>query len=69
MNDDQAKQGFVVLQVMRLGGIALAVLGLAILAGKIHGPLVLGRGLVVLGVIESLLLPALLARKWKRRGP
>jgi hypothetical protein len=68
LDKDPAKLGFMVLQFMRLSGVAFAVFGAAIMAGKIHLPPQIGLGLAVFGVIESLLLPALLARKWKSRG-
>ncbi len=67
VNDDPAKLGFMILQFMRLSGVAFALFGAAILAGKIHLPTVIGGGLAIFGVVESLLLPALLARKWKSR--
>lgn len=67
MNDDPARLSFFILQFMRLSGVAFALFGAAIIAGKIHLPPQLGLGLAVFGVIESLLLPALLARKWKSR--
>lgn len=68
MNDDPARLGFMILQFMRLSGVAFAVFGAAIMAGKIHLPHEIGAGLAVFGVIESLLLPALLVRKWKSRN-
>jgi len=64
---DPARLGFFILQFMRLSGVAFALFGAAILAGKIHLPAVIGAGLAIFGVAESLLLPALLARKWKSR--
>ena len=67
VNDDPARLGFIILQFMRLSGVAFAIFGAAIIAGKIPLPAFIGGGLVVLGVIESLLLPALLARKWRSR--
>ena len=67
MNDDPARLGFFILQFMRLSGVAFALFGAAILAGKIHLPPPIGLGLVVFGAIESLLLPPLLAAKWKSR--
>jgi uncharacterized membrane protein len=67
MSDD-ARMGFAILQVMRLSGAALAVFGLAVVAGKIALPQFIGVGLIVIGAVESLVVPAMLARSWKRRG-
>jgi hypothetical protein len=68
MKDDPAKLGFMVLQFMRMSGVAFAVFGAAIMAGKVQLPPQIGLGLVVFGAIEALVLPTLLARKWKSRG-
>ncbi len=68
MNHDPAKLGFMVLQFMRMSGVAFAVFGAAIMAGKVQLPPQIGLGLVVFGVIEALVLPTLLARKWKSRS-
>ncbi|MDP9055720.1 MAG: hypothetical protein M3N34_00070 [Pseudomonadota bacterium] len=67
LEEDPARLGFMILQFMRLSGVAFALFGAAILAGKIHLPAFIGGGLAVFGVVESLLLPALLARRWKSR--
>ena len=67
LNDDPARLGFFILQFMRLSGVAFAVFGAAIMAGKIHLPPQIGAGLIGFGGLETLLLPALLARKWKSR--
>ena len=67
LNKDPAKLGFMVLQFMRMSGVAFAVVGAGIMVGKIHLPPQIGLGLAVFGVIESLVLPALLAHKWKSR--
>jgi len=67
MSDD-ARMGFVILQVMRLSGAALAVFGLAVVAGKIALPQPVGLGLIVIGAVECLVVVGLLARSWKRRG-
>ncbi|MBU6269616.1 MAG: hypothetical protein KGN34_18875 [Sphingomonadales bacterium] len=67
MNDADAKTAFLILSFMRLSGAAFAVFGLAIVAGRIALPAFMGLGLVILGAVESLVLPTLLARKWKSR--
>lgn len=67
MSDD-ARMGFLILQVMRFSGVALAVFGLAVVAGKIALPQFVGVGLIMIGAVESLVVPAMLARNWKKRG-
>jgi hypothetical protein len=67
MNDDPARQRFMVLQCIRISGVAFAVVGAAIMAGKIHSPPQIGLIPVVFGVFDVLVLPALLTRNWKSR--
>ena len=63
--DADARFAFLILQFMRLSGAAFAVFGLAVIAGKIHLPQMLGLGFISLGAVESLVLPIMLARKWR----
>jgi hypothetical protein len=62
---DPAKNGFLILQFMRLSGAAFVLFGAAIAAGKITGPPLMGYGLMLLGGFEALIMPGLIARKWK----
>ncbi|MBS0255453.1 MAG: hypothetical protein JSS36_09690 [Proteobacteria bacterium] len=69
-----AKKRFFFLQALRLGGAAMALLGVAIMSGKvpaIHAgsqPELVGRLMVMIGAIDALIVPILLARAWKRQG-
>ena len=67
MNDDDsmAMQRFVMLNLVRLSATALTVVGLLIVAGKINVPKPAGVAFAVFGLLELLLLPPFLARKWK----
>ncbi len=67
--NDSAKSRFIVLQVVRLTGIVLGIFGLAILAGKIELPRIAGAMLVIVGVIDAFVAPAILARRWKKPNP
>jgi hypothetical protein len=71
MNDDEslAKQRFLMLSLVRLSSTALAVVGLLIVAGKIDIPRPAGAAFAIFGLLELLLLPPFLARKWKSPGP
>lgn len=62
---DPARDRFIMLQLMRLGGVLLVVGGILILAGRVPGPRAIGYGLVVFGAFEFFAMPALLARRWK----
>jgi hypothetical protein len=62
---DQAKGRFLALQMMRLSGIALVVLGLLIVNGTIALPTIAGYGFLAVGFADALFLPPILARIWK----
>ena len=65
MTEDQARQRFIVLNLVRLTGLFAALFGLAIIAGKLDLPRELGYVAFVIGLFDAMLLPPLLARKWK----
>lgn len=68
-HEDQAKQRFLILSLIRLSATALAVVGLLIVAGKIDIPRPAGIAFTIFGLLELFLLPPFLARKWKTPGP
>lgn len=65
MNDDQAKGRFLAIQLIRLTGVGLTLFGLLIIARKIDLPIEAGYVLFVIGLIDALIAPILLARRWK----
>ena len=74
MNDpdpatDPARARFFILQALRLSGVALAVLGVAVIAGKLPLPAVAGYVLLLAGVADAMILPPVLARKWRTPRP
>ena len=67
MNDEErARNRYFVISLSRLVGVALLVLGMVVLAGRIDGvPPVAGYVLVVAGLIDIALVPRALARRWR----
>lgn len=63
--DQLARQRLIVMNVVRLSGIALAFVGLATIAGKIDLGREIGAFLFIFGLFEALFMPAVLARRWK----
>lgn len=63
--DSLAKQRFMVLQVMRLFGVALFVFGIVIIRGIVPLPRVAGYVLAVVGIFDAFIMPVILARRWK----
>lgn len=60
-----AKRRFMLLNLVRLSGAALVLLGLAIAQGVIELPVVIGIILAAAGLFEFFFLPRLVARKWR----
>ncbi|MFO1254511.1 MAG: hypothetical protein U1E37_02450 [Sphingomonadaceae bacterium] len=70
MSDEaDAKTRFFILSAVRLASVALIAAGLAIVAGKLPSiPKPAGIIFTIFGLLELLLLPPFLARKWKSPG-
>jgi hypothetical protein len=66
--DNQAKARFLTIQLVRLCGVGLALFGLLIIARKIDLPIEAGYGLFVVGLLDAMIAPLLLSRRWKSRG-
>ena len=63
--DAAARGRFLALQMMRLSGIALVILGLLIINRNIDLPAIAGYVFLAVGVIDALIMPPILARGWK----
>jgi hypothetical protein len=64
-SEQVARGRFMALQMMRLSGIALVVFGLLVVGGKLSLPAIAGYVMLVVGVVDALFLPSVLARIWK----
>lgn len=66
MTEDQAKRRFFILTALRFSGVAIAFLGIAVVAKRLVEPAdIIGTALIALGAFEVLILPTLLLRKWR----
>lgn len=65
MSKDPAKARFIVLQALRWSGTGLVLLGLLILYGKTDLPEAVGYVFFVVGLLDALVMPGVLARMWK----
>jgi hypothetical protein len=63
--DARARNGFIIIAVMRFGGVAMVMLGFAIVRGVIDLPYAVGAIIAVLGFIEIFFLPRFIARRFK----
>lgn len=66
--EDEARFRFMILSAVRLLSVMLIAVGLAIVAGKLDVPRPAGIAFTIFGLLELLLLPPFLARKWKSRS-
>lgn len=68
MNDDPARGRFLVIQLVRLVGVALALFGLLVIARRIDLPIEAGYALFVFGLFDAMIAPILLTKRWKSGG-
>ncbi len=66
---DPAAARFMIIQIARFSGVALVLLGLAIQSGRVAAlagiPAVVGYVLIAVGLIDTFVAPAVLARRWR----
>jgi hypothetical protein len=66
---DPAKARFLAITLIRWTGVGLVMLGLLITTGRVVLPpeirQVVGPALVLFGLFDALVMPTLLARRWK----
>ncbi len=66
MTEEQAKQRFMILNLVRLVSIGIMAIGVAIIAGKIDVPEAVGYILLVVGLIDYFIMPVIMKRAWKK---
>lgn len=65
MTPDPARNRFIAIQAMRWIGTAMAFVGLLVINRRIDLPIEVGYVLFVIGLLDALVMPTLLARRWK----
>jgi Kef-type K+ transport system membrane component KefB len=63
--EEIAKARFKRLSVVRFVGVALALVGAAIIAGKVDLPRIVGVVILGMGLFYALIFPTRLIRRWK----
>lgn len=66
---DPAKARFLAITLIRLSGVAFAILGTLAIAGKVPLPAVAGYVLLAVGLFDVLAMPLILAKRWKSPRP
>jgi len=67
-DDIRARNRFIVIQLVRISGVIMVLVGLLVMNGRIDWPREAGFALAAIGLFEALLAPILLVRKWKTRS-
>lgn len=63
---DLARARFFTLGLIRLGGVALAFLGVAIIAKRLVEPAeIIGGALLLIAAVDVLVVPVVLAKRWR----
>jgi hypothetical protein len=66
MDDNQARNRFLAISLLRLAGALLVMFGLVIAAGRLPDvPRIVGIVAVLIGALDFALVPLLLARRWR----
>ena len=64
--ENRARSRFILLTVLRASGVALMLMGMGIMATRMIEPADFLGGLIfIAGMIDSLVVPPILARKWR----
>ena len=63
--DAIARNRFLVINLLRLGGAAMVLVGLLMTADRIGGGAALGYALLVLGLLDMFAVPQVLSRRWR----
>ena len=64
--ETKAQQRFLVLNIVRISGAIMLVIGLAVIANGLFGlPVAAGYLLFLIGIIDFMFVPLLLAKRWK----
>ena len=66
VDEARARQRFMLLNIARLGGLALVLLGIAIANGAVPLPVPVGWVMAAIGLAEFFFLPPMLAKRWRR---
>jgi len=69
VSDDVARNRWLVISALRLGGVAMVVIGILILRQILSGSRVVGYGLLAIGLVDFMVVPLLLARRWRSPKP
>jgi hypothetical protein len=68
MNDQDealARNRYMIIQMLRIFGVGLTIVGILIVRGKIDLDPIVGYAFIVVGLLDAFGTPLVLARKWR----
>jgi hypothetical protein len=65
VSEDVARARWMTINAMRIGGVAMVIVGIIGLKGVIEYPEVAAYVLIAAGLFEIFVLPLIMARKWR----
>lgn len=65
VSEDVARGRWMVINVVRLAGVAMVVVGLMAVQGVFEFPAIAGYILLGVGLLDIFVMPMVLARKWR----
>ena len=65
VSEDVARGRWLVINAVRISGVAMVVIGLLIVQAVIPAPAAAGYLLIAVGLVDVFVAPLLLARKWR----
>jgi len=65
VSEETARNRWAVIQVMRVLGFAMVLVGILMVRGVIEASALLGYILIGIGLLDGFLMPQFLARKWR----
>lgn len=69
MSEDPARNRFIVIQALRLGGVVMVLIALLALNGMIPLPQIAAWPILGVGLADVFVVPQILARKWRTPLP
>jgi len=65
LNDDLARNRFLAINAVRIAGTVMVVIGLLVVGGAIPEPVWAGYVMIAVGFADLLVVPQILAKKWR----
>ena len=65
VSDEMARNRWLVINMLRLGGVAMVVAGMLGTRQVVAMPMIAAYALIAIGLLDVFLVPLFLARKWR----